>query len=870
MLGTAGAAVAASGAAAAGGVGMSLFSYNRGNYAMDQKLHYQRFIAGHQLAVAQTNQYRQDIGDLTDLTNNRMIKFTEIAGLVGSVVTALYCPGRLGFHTPAPPGWLMGLMMVNLAGTYLFLGLTIWFAMHAALRSNTAATHMLTRFVRIPVPSQKLLDRARKFLSSYEEQPFREVFRIPFMRHQYSASGDGGFNEEMDLDADVEKRTRHGYDVPAWYRKEKAIDNASTFESMMPYHARGTAPEHFEAYREIQNEWWPYDVYARVCIFLAFIHLTHSWTYHQIGHHLAETRSVFAAGCVVIPLSVLQQIILTIDILPKQGEFPIQHLGPFAQLFGFIAAAIEYRPNYEPGVAAGGYVLVYCCYAIHMIFTLQLMKLCSPDYNKPPEPAEAPAAAWWPSSWRLPSHFAHAVWLVAPPRHLEPGQNDLVGEMRNASRGNEKLKGQGWTGSTLDPRDEKRRDVHRALGRHHESPAWFNVKWGLAAMLLAWAVLILGFSIEIGNQGTSHPSLLSAPGLPNNGRDPRYRPAKPWYASPTDVGTGGVDAGPISKDNIKRRLSEIQEGASTVLPAASIKEISARLRELLPYLSHLASGKTMAGRSAKASMAAIPAAEPQSSEPLPAAVSWPLMFEPRVLACGHYAAAANGQVVLALSHVGRGAFIKASSVIPSSAEVAATAEPFTLEGAAGFGHIVAAHWDELGLLLASSLGATLECPGSPLAGRWRCQRIRGASLPVGSSGQPLRGSVAITRVIQDGRASSLRAAVAFSEEPAVAVFSREVGDAGPWLLIGEARTHAPAASAAFANQASHLLLASLDGAVARMSLEDGSLASIAAAVQGQGDQEWRATCSLAQGGVARLALSAAHDFASQVATLYLG
>lgn len=865
MLGTAAATVAASGAAAASGLGMSLFSYNRGNYAMDQKLHYQRFVAGHQLAIQQTNQYRQDISDLTDLTVNRMIKFTEIAGLVGSVITALYCPGRLGFNTAPPPSWLMGLMMVNLAGTYLFLGLTVWFALHAALRSNSAATHMLTRFVRIPVPSQKLLDRARKFLASYEEQPFREVFRVPFMRHQYGAAGEGGFNDNMEMDPEAEKRTRHGYDVPAWYRKEKAIDHNSTFESMMPYHARGTAPEHFEAYREIQNEWWPYDVYARVCIFLAFIHLIHCWTYHQIGHHLAETRSVFAAGCVVIPLFSLQQIILTMDLLPANGEFPLQHIGPFAQLFAYIAAAIEYQARYDQGVAIFGYICVYVAYVIHMVFTMQLWRLCSPDFTKPPEPAEAAAAAWWPSSWRLPSNFAHAVWLVAPPRHLDHGQVDLVGEMREASKGNEKLKSHGWPGSTIDPRDEKRRDVHRALGRHHESPAWFNVKWGLAALQLSWAVLILGFSIDIGNQGTTHPSLLSAPGLPNQGRDPRYRPAKPWYTSPSDVGTGGVEAGPISLENIKRRLAEIQEGpAETVLAAAAVKDISEKLHDLLPYLSHLAAGKPMATRAAKATMAAISSVESSAAglSEQAAALRWPSMFEPRVLACGHSAAAVSGNVALALSHSGRGAFIRLAPTPASSDALPA----FTLEGAAGLGHLVAASWDAHGLLAASSLGAIVDCPGSPVAGRWRCHRMNGEALPIASEGEPFLGSLALARVLGDnGQPASLLAAVSFPDEPTVMVFSKDVSGVGSWLLAGELRTHAPAVSSAFTENAAQLLLSSADGAVARMSMTDGSLAAVASAVDGYSDKEWQATCGLASGGIARLALSSGD---TQEPTLY--
>jgi hypothetical protein len=33
-------------------------------------------------------------------------------------------------------------------GAYIWLGLTMWLAMHACLRANAATTHMLTRFVR--------------------------------------------------------------------------------------------------------------------------------------------------------------------------------------------------------------------------------------------------------------------------------------------------------------------------------------------------------------------------------------------------------------------------------------------------------------------------------------------------------------------------------------------------------------------------------------------------------------------------------------------------------------------------------------------------------------------------------------------------
>lgn len=38
--------------------GMGLFSYNRGNYMFDQKLHWARFTGGLNMAIAQMGQYK--------------------------------------------------------------------------------------------------------------------------------------------------------------------------------------------------------------------------------------------------------------------------------------------------------------------------------------------------------------------------------------------------------------------------------------------------------------------------------------------------------------------------------------------------------------------------------------------------------------------------------------------------------------------------------------------------------------------------------------------------------------------------------------------------------------------------------------------
>jgi len=799
----------------------------------DQKNHYTRFTAGLNMAIAQTGIYKQDIAQLTALTVTRQDCYHGIAAMGLTILTAIYCPGRVGLHTPPPPSWLMGLGFVNIAGCYMFLGLTLWLAMHASMRADTAATHMLTRFVRLPIPSQGMLDKARKFLSSYEEQPLKEVFRIPFTQHQGRAKyNQGGYNEDVDIDDAAQARSRHGYDVPAWYRKEKSVDNVNTIESigtMMPLDARGTAPEHFEAYRELQMEWFPYDVYARLSIFLAFMHLTHCWAYMQIGHQLQETRALFACAIVILPMFVLQQVILTLDIIPK--GLPIHRLGPFALWFAYFAAAIEYKRWYTPEAQAVGFVLVYIAYAIHIIYTLQLLRLCAPSQN-PPAVAETPGASWWPGEWRLPSAFQHAIWLVAPPKELQDGEHDITGELRAMQRD-----GPEATGAAVTDAD-RRADVHRALGKQGESPAWFNVKVGLISLVIGWCFLTFGFTIEVINQGTAHPSLLNAHGMPNNARDPRYRPAKPGTHEPTEVGTGGVAAGPakgVHSEAVHRRLDGI-DLAPGFAPQSG-QEIASKLRDLVPYLQELA-------RTGSTSVQTTPA---PSVELAHVAVQWPTLFEPQHLACSD-----TFPAVLALSRHGRGALIAASVAdeMPAPVDV----KHLVLEGVAAHGPVVATSWDSEGLLLVTGSGVVLECPGGkPNDGRWHCTRAPGAKLPLAMGGKPFSGTVAVTRVGRQADAVALRAAVLFPEEASVTIFSHAGHAAAAWLPTGEVRVAVPAVAASFSAAGEHLLLTAADGSIMQMMMADGTMSEVATG--GNHGHAWKGACRMLSGSLARLALS---------------
>ena len=472
------------------------------------------------------------------------------------------------------------------------------------------------------------------------------------------------------------------------------------------------------------------------------------------------------------------------------------------------------------------------------IYTVQLLRICAPDFSAPDQ-AEVPAGTWWPGQWRLPKAFKHAVWLVAPPRHLETGQNDLVGEMRKASEGG--MQSSGPAGRlTYDASEAKRRDVHRALGKQGESPAWFNVRTGLLGLLIAWVYLVIGFTIEILNAHTDHPSMLNAFGLPNNLRDPRYRPPKVGYHEPTEVGTGGAQHGPAV--GIKDHARRLSGDMSLDLLSVPRDELAAKIRSVLPHLADLAQGKRASRAKAPTASMVDMSLLPAAVQPSKSALQWPALMQPKIL-CGHPTASK----MLALSHHGRG------SIIPISNGRASEMSDFALHGAHGQGPLIAGHWDEQGLLLVASTGALFSCPDGPAQGIWRCHQSKLAHLPIQDDAH-FRGTVAISRLPAHSNkaAFAIRAAVAFPGESAVAMFahSGEVSDS--WLPSGEVRTRAIAASLAFASSGAELLLASKDGAVARLHLSTGERVPAAAPIHA--DSGCHAVCAHA-GGIARLARS---------------
>lgn len=412
--------------------GAQLFNYNRGNFRYDSQLRFERFQSQREYAIQQTNQYRNDIRKLTELTVKKMSSYHMTGCLIIAVNIALFCAGRLGLHGASPPGWIMGLFLTNNAASLGFLATAVWLALHASQRASAASTHLLTRKVRVPVPTKKQLDMTRKLSSDFEQQKWSDIFRFPYLMK----GGDTVPDLEVDdlrtnqgsrrrsSSAPAGRRAEKG--GPAWYREEwdqdKRLKNSDAGIHQVP--------EHFKLYAEVQKEWYQQECWARVCLFYGVLHFLHALAYYGLGHIFVELRSVWTALVTSGMLMVGHALLMSFDIRPhmKFNEMlpNFEYIGSLAIIPAFIAMSLEFRVTFDATAVNMGWILILLAYFMQIVYVLRLLEVVGPDRNY--SVTETIGGAWWPRAWQFPSAFQHVMFLVAPPDHLKPGQVDLLRE----------------------------------------------------------------------------------------------------------------------------------------------------------------------------------------------------------------------------------------------------------------------------------------------------------------------------------------------------------------------------------------------------------------------------------------------------------
>jgi len=181
-----------------------------------------------------------------------------------------------------------------------------------------------------------------------------------------------------------------------------------------------------------------YDVYARIMLLFGASQVLGALTYYCIGTAIAELRAFWIMWSMPMLFMAAQFLIMRLDIVRgSSGQHRLPHMefaGHFAPYVAASALTLEYRWLYSHAGVVTAWVLVFVCFALHFLFACRMLDLAVPDWNQKVDLAEDTGKSWWPKHWKVPSAFAKAIWLIAPPKKLEPGQHDLVHEMQALAR----------------------------------------------------------------------------------------------------------------------------------------------------------------------------------------------------------------------------------------------------------------------------------------------------------------------------------------------------------------------------------------------------------------------------------------------------
>jgi len=348
-----------------------VFNYNRENFKFDQDQQIQRESFRLRMQVLRFKLFREDVRDLVDLTVSRMDIYHLVGALFLQACVILMTEGRV--QASAPP-FLLSLFLLSTGSAFVYLLLAVWLSMHASIASHSFGVRLLTRFVRLPIPSLRQIEGLRFNLKDFEQQGATELMRVPFAQKQE-------WTQVNAYSGDVQKAAAAAAQPAAALRPPPVAKPASSSSSAAPS-SRGRAgrktskavaapknahwsesmavteiddvellpketdaadfpmggedllasksgakPErHIELFRHLQSKWQCYDAYCRVCMSMGVNQILQGMSYYCICHTQVENHSpttgyalVAIFQCTTIGLAILDLSGLTeIEILLVQ------------------------------------------------------------------------------------------------------------------------------------------------------------------------------------------------------------------------------------------------------------------------------------------------------------------------------------------------------------------------------------------------------------------------------------------------------------------------------------------------------------------------------------------------------------------------
>jgi len=831
------AALLASGGGA-GGIAISSFNYNRANYNFDTTIRWNRFIAGRTFEIKRFGMYREDVSDLTGVPIAKMAVYAPFMTIVLGYCITVLIEGRSGLKFPAPPTFISGVYIQCLCCGFAYSILATWLVFHSALRAQVAAVQLRTRIVRLPVPTQWMLDNARRLGSGFEEARVYDMLRVPYaMPHlnigdpaHDAAADSSNSDEELEpghksknhkstkkkhtdkggkdgrkkrIKAPTSMRAPGWEGAPAWVHREfdqrKELPNAgaNAVEPLDQDHS----PEHFELIRNAQREWWCAETYCRILMLYAFMHLIIAFAYWLVIHCIAELLLLWVAVVCSATLSSGVCLMFRLDVIPDHGgQFPFEIFGP---MYSSIVLMLQYTATPTPfiiNISRGAAVFINLC---HVILTFRLYGIARPDNLWFPgkalemggSRANMSGALELPT-W-LPTSFQHVLYLVAPPK--PEGKDE---EAREAA---------GTEGGRVYKKEDPLINVNMQ--------PWHATRFMLLFMIVWWLILLAGRFVEV---TMGERMLMTNPGTP------------PWDR----IGHWeGFEFGPVSSKHYAHVTP--QKGHFYWQPGRG--PLGGRPWPSDRFGYHPEAD--MHWRRLRATQDAS-AVKPAVKPVVPVAVAWPALLEPEILACE---TKESGGRIAGLSASGFGAVLP-SSALGSTAQVA---EHIALEGLPELGSALGASWGEDGnLLIVVTSGDVVTCGVGEAA--WTCRARLVPQLPLPDTA----GTPAV--VFDAGNAAPLVAAIISSSTSVMILELRGT----TWERVGEAvLPDGMLSSLVSVNLArDHLLGMASDGSVFWWSLQGGQpmfTESVTPTVAGM-SRAWQSACALPDRKVIRLAQRTSH------------
>lgn len=332
--------VLVAGSAAAGAAG-ALFGYNRENFMEDREQRMTMEFALRKFRVTQANLWREDVRAFVSLTERKMSIYLLVNVLMLGFTLNLWCEGRLPETTP---GWLVMGNQIAIAGSFAFLLLTVWLAVHAAVAAQSYQTRILTQLVRLPVPTWEELEACRTYASDFEKVETRQMLRVPFLQGQQerlvrpaaTASSSSASSREMEA-------TPHSPGVSTVCGQAEACAVAadpwglerdgedSIYELGCHQGAEVAGLRHIKLLRQAAVYWQTYDAFARVSMSLGVCQLMLAMSYYILGYVLTQAHAPVPAFAGVVVLMGSAEVVARVDLTLPVGE---QRLVQALMLFG--------------------------------------------------------------------------------------------------------------------------------------------------------------------------------------------------------------------------------------------------------------------------------------------------------------------------------------------------------------------------------------------------------------------------------------------------------------------------------------------------------------------------------------------------------